>query len=203
MAAMGARIIMTSAARPPPPRPVAIAASVAAENHSPAANVREIRDRAGKSRGDRADQNVAVADVAEFVGQHAFQFFVSQQIENALGHGNRSMLRIASGGKGIGRVGWNHVHLRHGQADLLSQALDGVVGARQLLARDRLRAIHGQRDLVGEEIRNEIHDRGEGQRQQHSVLSTEGAAHEHQQQRQRGQQKRGLECVSHNFGGTI
>ena len=129
--------------------------------------------------------------------QHAFQFFVIQQVQDALGHGDRRMLRIASGGESVRRIGWNHVNLRHGQADLLRQPLDHLVYARQLLARDRLGAVGAQRNLVGKEIGDEVHHRGNAQSEQHAVLAAEGAADGHQQQRHRGEQKRGLERVSH------
>ncbi len=111
--------------------------------------------------------------MTKFVRQHAFQFLVVQQIQNALGHRNRSMLRIAAGGKSIRRIGRNHINLRHRQADLLRHALDHVVDARQLLTRHRLSAVGSQCDLVGKEIGDEVGDRGDAQRQQHAVLATQ------------------------------
>jgi hypothetical protein len=90
--------------------------------------------------------------VTQFVGEHAFEFFVREQCENAVGDCDRGVRGIASGGEGVGRFGGDDVHLRHGDADFLGQAFDGSEGARQLLASDRLGAIHGQRDLVGVEV---------------------------------------------------
>ena len=42
--------------------------------------------------------------VAEFVGEHAFQFFVIQQIENALGYGDSRVAGVAAGCKGVRRI---------------------------------------------------------------------------------------------------
>ena len=154
-------------------------------------------------RGDGTDQDVAVADVPKFVREDAFEFFVIQQFQNAVRHCDRRVLRVASRGEGVRRLGRDHIHLRHRNADLLRQALDRSVGARQFFARDRLRAIHRQRDLVGVEIRDEVHDGSEGQRQKHPILSAEESSNEHQEQREGGQQERGLESVSHNFEVAI
>ena len=50
-----------------------------------------------KSSGDRTDENVAIAHVAEFMSDHAFQFVVGEESENALGYGDGGVIRIASG----------------------------------------------------------------------------------------------------------
>src|ERR1700687_831410 len=110
---------------------------------------------------------------------------------------------MAAGGEGIRRLSWDYVDLRHRNTDFLREAFDGCVGARWLLAGHGLGPGHGQRDLVGIEVRDEVHDGGEHWRQEHSVLTAEGAANKHQQQRERGQQECGLECISHNLGETI
>ena len=52
----------------------------------------QISDRSGDGRRDRTDQDVAIVDVAEFVRQHAFEFLIIEQIQNPLGHCDRSVL---------------------------------------------------------------------------------------------------------------
>ena len=136
--------------------------------------------------------------MAEFVRDDAFEFFVVEQAENAVGNGDGRVVGIASGGEGVGRIGRDDVNLGHRQADFLRQALDDVIDARQVLTADGLGAVGGERDLVGEKVSHEIHDRGESERHQHSVLAAESAANEHQEQRESSQQERGLECISHN-----
>ena len=133
------------------------------------------------------------------MGEHAFEFFVVEQTENALSYGDRSVVRIASGGEGVGRIGRDYVDLGHRQADFLRQALDDVIDARQIFAADGLGAIGGERDLVGEKVGNEIQDGGENQRYQHSALPAEGATGQHQQQRHDGKQKSGLEYIAHKY----
>src|SRR5260370_1569689 len=79
----------------------------------------------------------------------------------------------------------------------MRQALDDVVNARQIIATDRLSAVSGERDLVGERVGNEIQDGGEGERHQHSALAAESTTSQHQQQRHAGEQECVLEYAAH------
>ena len=108
------------------------------------------------------------------------------------------MIRSASCRKRIRRLGRNHVNLWHGDADLLREALNNGVRAGQLFPRNRLRPVHGQRNLVREEVGNEVHHCCNDQRQQHAILTAERTAQEHQQECQRCQQKCSLKGVPHN-----
>src|SRR6267154_2770316 len=63
-------------------------------------------DSTGKSRGNRRDQDIAIANVAQFVGQHAFELFVIEDIQNSLSHGNGRVLRIASRSERVRRICW-------------------------------------------------------------------------------------------------
>ena len=56
-------------------------------------------DGAGDGSGHRTDQDVAIVYVSQFVGQHAFEFFVVEQAQDALRDRNRGVLWIASGGE--------------------------------------------------------------------------------------------------------
>ncbi len=83
---------------------IAIAvAAAAAEHGGPSGHARQDGDGSGKGGGNGADEDVAVADMAEFVRQHAFQFVVVEQIENAGGDGDGGVIGVSSGGKGVGR----------------------------------------------------------------------------------------------------
>ena len=178
-----------SAALPP------VASAVAAEQGSPVAHARDQRNRAGQRRGDRAGEDVAILDVAEFVRQYAFQLLIGQQAENPMGHGDRRVLRIPAGRKRVGRLGGNHVDLRHRDAILRGQPLDDVIGARQLLTRHGLRAIHRKRDLVGVEIRGEVHRDRDHERQNHPILAADPLTKEEENQHQRYKQKRRFERI--------
>src|SRR5208282_3776960 len=123
-------------------------AAHAAKNHAPAGNRCEKSDGAGQCGRNRADQDVAIAHVAQLVGEHAFEFFIVEQTEDALGYGGGGVVRVASGGEGVRRVGRDEVDLGHGQADFLRQALDDVVDPREIFAADGLGAIGGEGDLV-------------------------------------------------------
>src|SRR5215472_2755213 len=132
------------------------------------------------------------------MGKDAFEFLVIQQLQDSLSDCDGRMLWVASSSEGIRRIGWNHIHLGHGDTDFLGQAHERGVSARKLFARDGLSAIHGQSDLVGIEVGDEVHDDGNEQRQEHSALAAEIASDEHQKQRQSGEQERGLKSVSHS-----
>ena len=67
-------------------------------------HAREHGDGAGEGRGDGTDEDVAISDVSEFVSEHAFEFVISEQAENAFRHGNGGVLRISSGGESVGRL---------------------------------------------------------------------------------------------------
>ena len=122
--------------------------------------------------------------MSQLVSQHAFQFLVVEQVENALRHGHRCVRRVASGGECVWGVGRNDIDLRHGNAHSLRQPLHDPVDARQVFSRHRLSAIHGQCNLVGKEIRDKVHHRRENQCDQHALLSAECTAEEQKQQRQ-------------------
>ena len=68
--------------------------------------------------------------MSEFMGQYAFEFLVIQQIQDALRDRDRRMPGIAASSEGIGGIGWDHVDLRHRQADFLSHPFDYVIDAR-------------------------------------------------------------------------
>src|SRR5262249_16488339 len=84
-----------------------------------------------------------------------------------------ALCRFSSRRERIRRVARKHINLGHGNTHLLCEALHDRVDARQLLARDRLRTIHGQGNLVGIEVRDEVHYHGECQRNEHPVLTAE------------------------------
>jgi hypothetical protein len=58
--------------------------------------------RAGYHRGDRGDQDVAVLDVSELVGQDAVDLVGRQLLKQALGDRDRRVLRIAARANAFG-----------------------------------------------------------------------------------------------------
>ena len=86
------------------------------------------------------------------------------------------MLRVASSGEGIWGFGGNDINLGHGQAEPPGHPLDDLKNTGQLLPGDRLGAVHGQRELVGIEIADEVHGRGDEKGEHHSIPSAEPPA---------------------------
>src|SRR5206468_10187590 len=62
---------------------------------------RQKPDRGSNCGCDRADQNVAVTHMAKLMGHDAGEFFIVEQIEDALGYGNRRVRGISSSSKCI------------------------------------------------------------------------------------------------------
>ena len=85
---------------------------------------------------------VRVAPVRAMLGARAMKVPVSythlllvvEQGEDAMGDGDRRVLGVATGGEGVGRVRGNHIDFRHGDTVFGGEALDGLVGAGELLA---------------------------------------------------------------------
>ena len=120
-------------------------------------------DGAGQCGHHGAGQDIAILHVPEFVRQHAFNFLVVADVQNAARHRHRGVIGIAARGKGVGRIRGNEIDLGNRDVRLGGQALDNLVNARVVLARNRLGAGRGQRDLVGEEITAQVHHGGEHQ----------------------------------------
>src|SRR6185369_17833936 len=149
--------------------------------------------------GDRADQDVAVVDVPEFVREHALEFLFVEQVQNACGDGDGGVLRVAPGGESVWRVGGDDEKLWHRDAHFLAEAFDNRVHARKFFTRYGLRAISCERNFVREEVGDEVHDAGNDEREEHAVLAAEVAADRHHEKRKRRKKQRGFKSVAHRF----
>ncbi len=123
-------------AAPCPPRPRAAAAAhpEPAPEHRPAHELREEDHHADEGGHQGSHQDVSVLDVGELVGQDALQLHAVRELEQALRHGHRRVLRAAAGGEGVRRLLREHVQggLGHARGD--AQPLDDVVVLGVLLA---------------------------------------------------------------------
>ena len=75
---------------------VAALAVAPAEQHRQLREVGQERDDGRERGGDRADEDVAVADVRELVAEHAAQLALVEQLEDALGDADGGVLRVAA-----------------------------------------------------------------------------------------------------------
>ena len=112
-----------------------------AAEHPPQEDLREQDDAAEHDAGQRDVEDVAVQDVAHFVGDHALELIAIEPAQQAGGDGDRGRLGAAAGGEGVrGRV-VDDVDLGHGRQtrrDL--HLLDDVEQLRVHVVRDRLGA---------------------------------------------------------------
>ena len=116
--------------------------------------------------------------VRELVGQHAFELIVGQNPEDALGRGNRGVLRAAPSRERVRGQLRNDVAARHRQTRALRQSPDRFVEA--IAGTHFLRTIHAQHDLVGPPVRHEVGDDGEEEADDHALRAAERLAEKHQ-----------------------
>ena len=90
-------------------------------NIAPLRHVGEHHDGRRHRGRDGADEDVAVPDVRQLVRDHAFEFGLRQQSQDAFGRGHGRVLRIAPGRERVGRHVGNDVDLGHRQARPLGQ----------------------------------------------------------------------------------
>jgi hypothetical protein len=77
--------------------------------------------------GHRGDQDVAVLDVRQHVGQHPLQLATVEDGQDALGHRDRGVVEVAAGGEDVRLRAGRHVQPWHGDAGPVGQALDDLV----------------------------------------------------------------------------
>ena len=66
---------------------IIVTTAESAKQSGPITHTGHESNRAREGSSNRTDEDVTIAYVPEFVGQHALQFLIIQQIENALRHG--------------------------------------------------------------------------------------------------------------------
>src|SRR5207249_8316276 len=101
-------------------------------------------DGPGHRSHNRADQDVAIANVTEFMGQYALNLLVVADFHDAARYGHGSMAGIAPGSESVRRVRRNHVDFAVGNIGFGSQPLDDLVDPGIFLTRDSLRAARRQ-----------------------------------------------------------
>ncbi len=155
LAAIGARRTIASAATSSERRVV-----VATE---PEQHVREVGDRGADRRGDRLDQDVAVADVGQLVGEDAAQLVLGEEFGDPAGHGDGGVLGVAAGRESVRLVLGDHVEAGHRQTGTGRQFTDDLEEARVVGLLDRLGAAHLQRQFVAEEVGAEVDQQGDAE----------------------------------------
>ena len=134
----------------------ALAAVGAAEDRDPHQHVGCQRDRPDQHRGDAHQLDVAVADVAHLVREHALQLPVVHQRQQPRRDRDVRVPRVAPGRERVRRAVVDQVEIRRlrqtgGDRDVLEQPVD----PRLILLRDRLRVGDGGDDPAGREVRDQ------------------------------------------------
>jgi len=71
------------------------------------------------------------------------------------------------------------------------------VEPRRLRLVHRLRPVHHQHELVREPVRDDVHDRGEHERDDHALLAGDRLTRQQEDRRQDAEQETGLQDVGH------
>ena len=99
--------------------------------------------------------------MAEFVGDHSFEFPIIHELEDSLSERNGGVVRIAACRKGIRRWLRRDVELGHRNTHTLreptDQRSDAGINLRCGFLRQRLCAAAGKRNFVGEKVAGEVH----------------------------------------------
>ncbi len=147
------------------------------------------RNGAGNDGGQCHHQRVTVPDMAELMGDHAFQLVVVQNLEQPAGRRNRGMLRIAPGGKGVGLVGFDHIDRRHREPRSGGQPAHGRDKTPLAHGIRRPGPIHSQHELIRLPVGPDVHRPGKQQGENHAAGAADQIADGQKQTRQRRQQK--------------
>ena len=123
---------------------VSIVPAAATPPNGAKAPVGDQGDDANERDRQRRYQDVVVLDVTQLVGQDAFELDAVHLGQQPGRHCDRRVLRVAAGGKGIGRGVVDDVQARLGEARRDAQALDEVVQPGVLGGVGRHRVAHGQ-----------------------------------------------------------
>ncbi len=178
--------------------PVPVAAAHATEDGGKLGHDRQHGDGAGDGGDHGHNEGVAIAHVRHFVSHHAGQLFAGQDAADAGGYGDGGVLRVASGGEGVGRIGVDFVHLGHGHIGPLSLFVDQSKQFGVILGGNLLGVSHAERNPVAEPVGPEIQDQGENHSDDNAQLTAKIGSDEQQESGQHHQQEKCFEGV-HNF----
>jgi hypothetical protein len=167
-----------------------------AEERAELEHVREVRDRRRQRGRDARDQDVAVHDVADLVGEHAAQLARREQVEHAGRDRHHAMPRVAPGREGVRVRVVDQVHAGRLNTRARRQLLDDPMQPGRFVPLERARPVHREHDAVREEVGAEVHQRGQG-REQVEVPLAERAANRDEPGRERPQQQDRLHLIPH------
>jgi len=151
------------------------------------------------SNGMRHLERLAKAGLTHVHLLPAFDFAVVHDLQDAVGDRHRRVRRVAPGRKGVGRVLRNQPQPRHRQRHFLAQAphhgTDPSVNFGILGLGHRLGGIHRERDLLREEVAEEVHRHGQGEPDVQPVPSRHGLPADQQQAAQQAKQQDRLQRI--------
>ena len=136
-------------------------------------------------------------DVGQFVRNNRRDFARFEPLQKARGDRDRGILRVPTGGEGVGLVGVDEIDFWHRDAGIARQPFDGPVEVGRLPRVDLLGVLHAQHQLVGVPVAEEVGDHGKAERQHHASGAANEVTHDHEDAREGSQQNPSSQRVEH------
>jgi hypothetical protein len=162
-------------------------------------SVRQSENGAQSDYAHTTNQDVAVLDVRDLVGQDATKFAFIQQRHQPPGHRHHAVCRIPAGGEGVGLVLGDYEDPRFGDLGSGGQLLHHGVQARGLNGIHLGSVVHAQDQSIGEEIRADVHEDGQA-REEGEHAWRDQRTQSYQQRRKGSKEEDGLELVLEHGG---
>ncbi len=145
---------------------VTVFAIAAAKEHG---KIAEHRYGAGESGGNRHGKSIAVLDMGEFMRHDGSNFLGGQALQEPRAGCDGGVLGISAGGECIRLVVLDQVDLGHGQARTSCEVPDDAVIFGRVLLVYFDRVVHAKHHLVRIPVAEQIHARGDHERDHHAA----------------------------------
>src|SRR5262245_53534374 len=133
--------------------------------------------------------------MSELVGEHAIQLLLVEDLQQALIHTDRGVVRVAPGGERVRTWVRADVHARLGHLVLRRQPVGKGVQHGRLVGRHLLRLRRSERQPVAKEVGGTVHHCGKHEPDNQAGAAKEQSATKHQDHREQRHQKEGLDPV--------
>ena len=173
--------------------------AAAAEDGGELHEVGDADDDRGQHTGDGLDQDVTVGDVADLVGDDAAQLFGAEDAHDAVGDGHHTVLGVAAGGEGVGRVFGDDTDAGLGDAGIGGKLGHHAVQHGGFVFGQLAGLVHGEHDLVRIPVGTHVHDHGDHKGDDDAGAAAHDAAQADDDGGKQGEKQHGLDLAGHGI----